>query len=234
MVWHMKTWTISLFLIAFFTGTNIYADESKGTLIVTYKTDRKGERLDRTHFWLKKDGERLGFYPKGSFFIEDRKEMSRMIVIDNLPSGTYQLQFLIPNLDGYFEQTPIREIAISEGEIFKIDQKIRRNEQPKIHLASQPRGFGSLIISYDWDKTRAQHIAFRLTDSLGKTTVHPRESDMEISMDSGMMVHIPKIESDCYKVEFFSEDKVFRSLHTLEKIEVSPDTTLSIHEELKF
>lgn len=241
----MKRLMICFIFFAFLVKAGIHAGEeiteASGTLIVTYKTDKKGERLNRTRFWLRKEGRRLGFYPRETFFIEDRKEMSRMVVIDNLPVGNYQLQFLVPNLDGYFKEPALKEIVISDGEIFRIDQKIRRNDQPKTMLSRTPRidpieirGFGSLILSYDWDKTKIKEVAFRLINTSGKAEIHPQDTDLEIPMDSGIMVHVPAIEEGRYRIEFFSREEANGPICILENVQISPNVTHSVHEEIKF
>lgn len=112
------------FLYAF---TPLFSDEvkSEGTLIVTYQTGQKGERLDRVRFRLKSENFEAEMYPKGLNFVDDQESMARTVVIENLPSEQYVLQFLIPNKDGFFEEVPSREIHIISNETLKIDQKIK-------------------------------------------------------------------------------------------------------------
>lgn len=95
-----------------------------GTLIVTYQTGQKGERLDRIRFFLKSDNH-AEMYPKGLNFVDDAKSMARTVVIENLQTGRYHLHFLIPNKDGFFQDVPPREIIIEEDNTLKIDQKIK-------------------------------------------------------------------------------------------------------------
>jgi len=94
-----------------------------GTLIVTYQTGAKGERLDRIRFWLKGEAQEAEMYPQDSKIEGDRE--SRTVVIENLPFGNYTLQFLIPNKDGFFKEVPTRQITIQSTDPIKIDQKIK-------------------------------------------------------------------------------------------------------------
>lgn len=219
--------------------------EDTATLIVTYRTDRKGERLDRTRFWIKKNGERLGFYPQGPFFVEDRKEMSRMVVIEGLQPGDYTLHFLVPNLDHYFQEPNVRKITLSQGEIFKIDQLIRTNKQQKnlpVSVAVEKKaaapeeknnGFGCLIVSYDCG-SEEQNTPFRLIHSSGETSDHPDGNDLDIPLDSGKMVMIPQLRAGMYRLEFFTKNRGNIPVHSLSNIDITTDKTTSIHENVKF
>lgn len=121
-----------LFLcLSFFYHLEVLPSESKtGTLIATYQTGQKGERLDRIRFWLKSENHELNMYPKGSNFVDDQESMSRTVVIENLPTGKYTLQFLIPNKDAFFEEITPREFTIQEDETTKINQKIKSSRSP--------------------------------------------------------------------------------------------------------
>ena len=113
-------------LLSINTVSSVEAEGETGTLIVTYKTDSKGERLDRIRFWLKdEDGLNHSLYPKGKAFVDDPEDPSRMIVIEHLPIGHYTLQFLVPNTDRYFQEVSPREVIISHGDVVKIDQQIK-------------------------------------------------------------------------------------------------------------
>lgn len=102
------------------------AENETGTLIVTYRTDNKGERLNRIRFWLKnEDGLKKSLYPKGKAFVDDPEDPSRMTAIENLPIGHYTLEFLIPNTDNYFQAISPRKVIITPGDVVKIDQQIR-------------------------------------------------------------------------------------------------------------
>ncbi len=102
---------------------------NEGTLIVTYQTGQKGERLDRIRFWLKSENH-AEMYPQGLNFVDDDESMARTVVIENLKTGKYQLQFLIPNKDGFFQDVPHREVIIKEDNTVKIDQKIKPTIKP--------------------------------------------------------------------------------------------------------
>lgn len=104
------------------------ADEtSTGTLIVTFQTGSKGERLDRIRFWIKNDQHDLQLFPKGNAFVEDLTCLCRKVVIEDLPVGKYRVEFLIPNSDGLFEEVQPREIVIKPGSVATLDQVIKLN-----------------------------------------------------------------------------------------------------------
>ena len=100
-------------------------DAKTGTLIVTYQTGQKGERLSRIRFWLKSENAEPQMYPKGSNYADDSAFPARTVVIENLQPGKYTLQFLVPNKDAFFEDVNPRELLVLEGETLKIDQKIK-------------------------------------------------------------------------------------------------------------
>ncbi|MBN9377570.1 MAG: hypothetical protein BGO14_10775 [Chlamydiales bacterium 38-26] len=92
-----------------------------GTLIINYQTNAKGERLDRVRFWLKDSNHNMKMYPREQKYVED-KNLCRTVVIEDLCPGLYTLEFLIPNKDAYFEESPEKKILIKPGEVVKIDQ----------------------------------------------------------------------------------------------------------------
>jgi hypothetical protein len=96
-----------------------------GTLIVSYKIEAGGERLERVRFFLKDSRESQQMFPKGGDYIDDPIASIRIVVIDTLPVGDYLLQFVIPNTDGLFEECPIRSIHLEEDSVIKVDQLIR-------------------------------------------------------------------------------------------------------------
>lgn len=96
-----------------------------GTLIVTYQTNNKGERIERVRFWLKNENAKQTLYPRGTAFVDDKHKKTRMVVIEDLHPGQYTIEFLVPNLDGRFEAVPERKVKITRGEVVKIDQEIK-------------------------------------------------------------------------------------------------------------
>lgn len=97
----------------------------KGTLIVTYQTGLKAERLNRIRFWLKKEGANPQIYPKRDAYVDGPSSVSRMVVINDLSPGHYTIEFAIPNGDAFFEAPPTRRIEIAADKIVKIDQVIK-------------------------------------------------------------------------------------------------------------
>ncbi len=110
-------------------GNPVFSEEPEqntGTLIITYKTDNKGERLNRVRFWLiDKEGSKISLYPKSRAFVEDPKEPSRKVVINGVKAGNYAIKFLVPNADRYFQDLQPRDVVITQGEVVKIDQHIK-------------------------------------------------------------------------------------------------------------
>lgn len=112
----------ALILLAFL-FSSLYGD--KGTLIVTYKTGERGERLDRVRFWLINELHEMQMYPRKSTFIDDQNALKRIIVIKDLKPGKYTLDFVIPNQDDLFEPIAPKEISIIEDKITEIEQVIK-------------------------------------------------------------------------------------------------------------
>lgn len=116
---------LPIFLLLFSFTPILEGNENGGTLIVTYQTGPKGERLNRVRFWLKAPTQEPQLYPKGNSYVEDPSSFTRIVVIENLPPGKYFVEFVIPNSDGLFEQVPKREVTILSGKVVKIDQLIK-------------------------------------------------------------------------------------------------------------
>lgn len=117
-----------IFLLAFsFSGDDSLADAGSvdtGTLVVSYHTGAKGDRLSRVRFLLISADNLQQMYPKGDAFVEDEDPPSRLVAIENLSVGNYTLKFLVPNVDGFFEAVPNRTIAIEKNSVTRIDQSI--------------------------------------------------------------------------------------------------------------
>ena len=226
----------------------------KGTLIVTYQTDNRGERLDRTRFWLKNEEGKETLYPRGSAYVADPENHTRMVVIEDLPPGTYTLDFAVPNTDSYFLPPPVREIKIVQGEVVKINQEIKEvknfppepledvEEIPKVEeeveapppaeendppLQEEPEAaFGKLIVSFD-----EPAMQFRIISDEGSITTHPNnETDTVISLDAGKMVLIPKLAAGTYTLEFFRADS--GEVLNRKTVEIRADRTKSLHQPL--
>lgn len=109
--------------------TNMYCyaeDERTSTLIVSYQTGARQERLDRVRFRLENEELEQKFYPRGvgSDDIKD-SGLYKTVVIDRLTAGKYKLQFLVPNTDDLFESCPCRHIDLQAGEVVKINQVLK-------------------------------------------------------------------------------------------------------------
>ena len=97
-------------------------------MIVVYETEPDGDRLDRIRFWLRDENYVQKMYPKEGSYVEDRKNMTRTVVIEDLKPGEYRLDFLIPNKDAAYEDSEERLVTIRPGEISKIDHHFKPRE----------------------------------------------------------------------------------------------------------
>lgn len=118
---------VFIFLLLFSVQGAAFSDgeASTGSLIVTYQTGPKAERLDRIRFWLKNEKGETAIYPKSTAYVDDLTCMSRLVVIDNLNPGKYKIEFIIPNADRLFDPIPPREVSILPNKIIKLDQVIK-------------------------------------------------------------------------------------------------------------
>jgi formylglycine-generating enzyme required for sulfatase activity len=116
---------LGLFVCFPFTTYSTEDSPETGTLILSYNTGPKGERLSRVRFVLTSENNEEHMYPKGEAYIEDKECSSRMVAIENLPIGPYKLKFLIPNADGLFEEVPEQTIFIEKHKTLRLDQQIR-------------------------------------------------------------------------------------------------------------
>ncbi len=135
MKYHLKMFWCSVYVAFFFLLTvNTYGQEllpDLGTLVITYQTDQKGQRLDRIRFWLINDREERTLYPKKDEFVSNSHTPNeRTVVITHLIPGHYRIEFLIPNTDQIFEEVLPRHIVLNPGSVIKIDQTIRLSSPP--------------------------------------------------------------------------------------------------------
>lgn len=114
-------------LLVLLSGFNAFAEDSKtGTLIVSYQTGAREERLDRVRFRVENELLEQSLYPKGtSSKLNKDCGLYRTVVIDRLPAGEYNIQFLVPNKDDLFENCPCRRIALQAGEVLKVNQVLK-------------------------------------------------------------------------------------------------------------
>ncbi|HEV8051694.1 MAG TPA: SUMF1/EgtB/PvdO family nonheme iron enzyme [Parachlamydiaceae bacterium] len=113
---------LSLLCCLFCFSSGIAVEQDQGTLIVSYSTGERAERLNRIRFSLISEDNEEQMYPKGDAFVESSDSESRMIVIENLAAGNYKLRFLVPNSDELFEATPEKNIVIVKDDILRVDQ----------------------------------------------------------------------------------------------------------------
>lgn len=120
--------SLSIFLFLCLTAT-VFPSSDFGTVIVAYKTDHEGTRLDRIRFWLINDKqERILFPKKEEFAAHSHLGPERTVVIGHLPSGNYTIQFIIPNSDNYFVPVPPRSFRLNPGEVIQIEQEIKTHK----------------------------------------------------------------------------------------------------------
>lgn len=107
-----------------------------GTIIVNYQTNKEGERLDRIRFWLINERQERSLYPKKNEFVSNEHTPNeRTVVISNLSSGKYQLEFLIPNCDALFDSVPPRNITVEPGSVIKVEQVIYLKQNRSASIA---------------------------------------------------------------------------------------------------
>lgn len=97
---------------------------STGTLVVSYQTGLKGERLSRIRFLLRSNKQWQQMYPKKGGCVDDEAHLTRMVIIEGLPAGEYSLEFILPNTDGLLGAVPEHRLKVEPGAIVKIDQAI--------------------------------------------------------------------------------------------------------------
>lgn len=132
-----KTIELLIFtLLAFATLPFASASPDSGTLIVTYHSENPQMPLDRVRFWLMDDQQQRRLYPQGDHYIDDAKDGSRMVLIENLPLGNYTVEFVVPNKNQAYRTTPRKELTISAGSVIKIDQAVGIQTQPTASDAS--------------------------------------------------------------------------------------------------
>lgn len=138
----MYLFLLSFFFSLFCHSSGAATEQETGTLLVSYSTGENAERLNRVRFSLISPDNTEQMYPKGDAFVEGSDSQSRLIVIENLPVGTYQLRFLVPNTDKLFEVVPEQKVKIAKDEVVRIDQIISlRHAAPKDkteNLANDP------------------------------------------------------------------------------------------------
>ncbi len=109
-----------------------------GTIIVTYQTDEKGNKLDRIRFWLINENDEKTLYPKREEFISSSHTCEeRTVVIPHLPQGKYRIEFILPLSVHIIEEIPSIEVALAERSIVKIDQVINISPLPKEKYSSE-------------------------------------------------------------------------------------------------
>lgn len=130
----MRNWPVFILFILclnlFNWGWAEQEPSKAGTLIVFYQTGPEEDRLDRIRFWLKNDQHLQQLYPKGNFFVEDKENLARTVVIEDLPPGDYTVTFLIPNKDAFYEEPEEKVITIKSNEVVKIDHHFKKLEVP--------------------------------------------------------------------------------------------------------
>lgn len=115
-------WRLFFFLLAAFLPL---FSESMGSLIVSYQTGPEGERLERIRFRVTGEKGYSELYPKGGAVVNHASDPCCLVAIDQLPAGSYLVEFIVPNQDQFFEETPSRTIQIVSEKVTKIDQFIR-------------------------------------------------------------------------------------------------------------
>lgn len=132
----MITRTILLFLsLLCLPFPELLGEKGQGTLVVTYGTGEESIRLSRVRFWLISNQGSYRLFPNGNNFVDDPITNKRMVLIENLPEGSYTVKFIFPNSDNLFEKVENRTISLKSGGVVKIDQQIHLKSPPLENLA---------------------------------------------------------------------------------------------------
>lgn len=124
-----------ILLLAMF--SSLFSDNT-GSLIVSYRTDSKGERLERVRFRVTGEKGYSELYPKGGAVVNNDPSPCCVVAVDDLPEGPYALEFIVPNQDALFEEVPPRKIQIEAEAVTKVDQFIRpRDTEAKLIAAKE-------------------------------------------------------------------------------------------------
>lgn len=96
----------------------------KSHLKVRYHTGEKRERIDQVRFWLIDANGNKKLYPDKGQYYDDPKTKSREVTIEDLATGEYVVEFLLPNSDGFFANLPQHRLILERGKTSIVDQKI--------------------------------------------------------------------------------------------------------------
>ncbi len=128
------------------TAQEIQKSPETGTIIVTYQTDPSGNRLDRVRFWLINEHHQRTLFPKQNDFVSNpHNPNERTVVIADLPVGRYRIDFLVPNCDCLFEETPPRHIALKGGAIVKVEQTIHLHNNTQTSTSNDSVALNGII-----------------------------------------------------------------------------------------
>lgn len=98
------------------------SDET-GTLVVSYQTGSRGERLERIRFRLSSKNGVRQFHPQPDTYVDNPLIPQRLVVIEGLPEGDYLLEFLVPNHDALFETTAPRHVKVIAQQVVRVDHQ---------------------------------------------------------------------------------------------------------------
>lgn len=222
-----------IFLFSCVSYTNAFGivSDKTGTLIVTYQTDKQGERLDRIRFWIQGENFKQWLYPKKNMYVEDQPNKTRRVVIENLPEGEYSVEFLVPNTDNFFAEVPLRKVIITPGAVVKINQHINLKEDalkpiPEPEIVAITKNPGSLIISYS---TLLDEISFYLKEENGKTEINSQKNGIINAIkNEGKVAILTDIPAGNYDIVFFKDGEKDQPILS-EKINVEENTTTPFH-----
>ncbi|MDF2549102.1 MAG: hypothetical protein K0S07_169 [Chlamydiales bacterium] len=141
---------------------------AKGHLKVSVHLLPRGDRLEGIAFRLIDQAGQRKIYPNESAEVRYGANHAEISVQD-LAVGTYQLEFILPNEDGLFPSLPVKEIAISKGQVTEVEQKIQ------LHHASL-----RVETSFEGRRPTGEHLYFEVFDPTGKKIAAAKQDALSL------------------------------------------------------
>ena len=100
-----------------------------GKASIRYTTGPESSELDLIRFSLIDSSGKKTIYPLegelGMEFVDDPKTRMRTVDLENLPVGSYTVEFFVPNPDGLFPEISPRDFSVKKKETVVVEQILR-------------------------------------------------------------------------------------------------------------